>query len=216
MYTVAARFIEFEARCNYASYELPDGALPRVNTQNVTQGFFASEQKDTRLTAAQMDMLLYHARLATERLEGAIAEVGSYRGVTTRALAEHTKATVYAIDPFAQYGGTDRDFALFRANTVSCNNIVHIKKTSGEAHREFKPGSLCFVFIDATPGFVNVKHDAMNWGGLLGDGGLIAVNNVDNAQFPGSRKAVWELAAGTYDLIMHAHDIAVLARRRGA
>jgi predicted O-methyltransferase YrrM len=215
-YTLAARFIELEAGRNYASYALPDVALPRTNTQSVAPEFFASEQKNTRLTPAQMDLLLYHARLACGRMAGAIVEVGSYRGVTTRALAECTKAPVYAVDPFALYGGTNEDFALFRANSGPYANIVHIKKTSGQAVKEFKPESVCFVFIDATPGYVNVKHDATRYGSLLMDGGFIAINNVDNASFPGSRRAAWKLAAEGYDLVTHAHDIAVLARRPGA
>jgi predicted O-methyltransferase YrrM len=213
LYTVAARFIELEAGRNYASYALPEIVLPRADTESVTPEFFAAERKNTRLTPAQMDLLLYHARLACGRMAGAIVEVGSYRGVTTRAFAESTKAVVYAVDPFALYGGTDEDFALFRANTGAYANIVHIKKTSGEAVKEFKPASVCFVFIDATPGYVNVKHEAIRYGSLLMDGGFVAINNVDNESFPGSRKAAWELTAEGYDLVTHAHDMVVLAKR---
>lgn len=216
LYTCAARCIEFEAKINYGSYALPVTAAPPEDAKRIAPSFLALQWQNTRLTPAQMRLLLCYSQLAAGRLGGAIVEVGCYRGVTTRAMAEETKATVYAVDPFAQYGGTDEDLALFRANTAPCKNIVHIKKTSGQACRDFKAASLCFVFIDATPGFVNVKYDATSWGGLLMDGGLIAINNVDNAQFPGSRKAAWQLCADGYDVVSHAHDICVFAKRRSA
>lgn len=215
-YTAAARFIELEAARNYALYALPDVTLPRATTQGVTSELFASEQKNTKLTPTQLDLLVYHARLACSRMEGVIVEVGSYRGVTTRVLAECTRAVVYAVDPFALYGGTDEDFALFRASTGCYANIVHIKKTSGEAVKMFKPASVCFIFIDATPGYVNVRHDSTLYGNLLVHGGFIAINNVDNINFPGSRKAAWELATENYALVTHEHDIAVFARRPSA
>lgn len=213
---MVARLIELEARRNYTSYALPDVVLRRKNASPILPSFFANERANTRLTPAQLDLLLYHAELACRRLAGAIVEVGSFRGVTTRALAACTTGTVYAVDPFALYGGTEEDFALFRANTAACANVIHIKKTSGEAVRELASGSVSFVFIDATPGYVNVKHDATRYGGLLADGGLIAINNVDNENFPGSRKAAWQLATAGYDVITHAHDIAVLAKRASA
>jgi predicted O-methyltransferase YrrM len=213
VYTVAARLIEREAKCNYTSYALPDVALPSSNASSNFPSFIASERENTRLTPAQMELLLYHARLASNRQVGAIVEVGSYRGVTTRALAEFTKARVYAVDPFALYGGTKEDFLWFRVNTSAYTNIFHIKKTSGEAVKELASVSVSFVFIDATPGYVNVKHDASRYGDLLVNGGLLAINNVDNENFPGSRKAAWELTTESYDVITHAHDIVVLARR---
>lgn len=217
LYTCAARYIEFEAKFNYSSYAITSRSRSESASLSIEPpAFLASQWANTRLTPEQMHHLLHHARLAFERLGGALVEVGSYRGVTTRALAEQTKATVYAVDPFALYGGDAKDFALFAANTSGCPHIVHVKKTSGDACNDFKPGAFCFVFIDATPGFVNVKYDATRWGTLLMDGGFVAINNVDNALFPGSRKAAWQMIAEGYDVFSCAHDICVLAKRSSA
>jgi predicted O-methyltransferase YrrM len=215
LYTVLARFIELEARINFDCYGLPTIAPP-ANAEGDIPENPKSELRNTKLTSVQMHMILFHSCRTSAQLQGSIVEVGSYRGVTTRALAKSTNGVVYAIDPFNQYGGNDKDFALFRANTASCKNVVHIKKTSGEAYTEFAPSSVCFVFLDAVPDFVNRRHDIMRWGDRLADGGIIAINGVDQKIFAGSRRAAWELASAGYNLVSHAHDICVFAKRRDA
>ena len=72
-------------------------------------------------------------------------------------------------------------------------NVIHLRRTSGEAARELVNDSVSFVFIDAVHDYVNTRFDAIAWHSLLGPGGLIAFHDTDNLQFAGTRRAVFEL-----------------------
>jgi len=87
---------------------------------------------------------------ATEFLENTVVvEIGCYRGVTTRVLAQHTSRRVIAIDPYIGYGGSEQDYAKFKMNTEDVSNLAHQRMTSGEAFRNWKSHQASLVFIDA-------------------------------------------------------------------
>ena len=213
LYTAGARIIESEARANFGAYELPHlDPAPGV-TQVVVPPSAVDQRVNTRLTLIRLQMVLYYASVKFRQLGGAVGEVGCYRGVTTRALAEHTRALIYAIDPFAEYGGNSDDFATFCQNISGHPNIVHIKKTSGQARKDFASPCFSFIFLDAVNDYVNVKHDAQSWGELLIGRGGIAINGADDIVYPGCHKAVYDFAMGPYDLIAHSHGMCVFERR---
>jgi predicted O-methyltransferase YrrM len=134
---------------------------------------------DTAVTAGQMCVLL-KALNESNRVEGSVAEIGSYRGVTTCALARATEKRVYAIDPFIGYGGSADDLKQFLAASGAASNISHVRKTSGAASNEFKANSLALVFIDGVHDFSNSWFDYCAWSKRIARGGYIAFHDVDD------------------------------------
>jgi predicted O-methyltransferase YrrM len=132
---------------------------------------------DTAVTSTQLDLLL-RAVQATDSLAGAIAEIGSYRGVTTASLARATTKQVYAIDPFIGYGGSSEDAAKFHEN-VRGHKVIHIREPSGTAARRLNV-TLSLVFVDAVHDFSNAWHDFNVWSSKLCKGGLLAMHDVDD------------------------------------
>ena len=96
---------------------------------------------DTAVTSGQLALLVAAVR-ETEGVSGNIAEIGSYRGVSTLRMAQATAKRIFAIDPFIGYGGADEDHAIFAQRISEVGNITHLRVTSGEALRQFAPGSL--------------------------------------------------------------------------
>jgi len=165
---------------------------------------------DTAVTPDQMAALLHFAKKA-EALPGSIVEIGSYRGVTTSLLAAQTERTVHAVDPFRNYGGAEGDFAIFRENTQDHGNVVHLRDTSGAAAEHWSNGAICFVFVDAVHDYVNTRFDAAVWGERLSPGGYLAMHDVDNADFPGTRRASLEMSK-RMRLVCHVNDLVVLQK----
>jgi predicted O-methyltransferase YrrM len=133
----------------------------------------------TAVTTFQRDLLL-QALAACEPIEGRVAEIGSYRGVTTGALARATRKEVCAIDPFIGYGGAKGDFEAFLQASSGLANIRHIRKTSGDASGDFSPGSIALIFIDGVHDFSNSWFDYSAWSGKIARGGLMAFHDVDD------------------------------------
>lgn len=151
--------------------------------------------EDTDVDQRQMDVLTRHFLALQADLPGDSVEIGAYRGVTTCRLAGLAPTqTVYAVDPFMGYDGSDEDFAIFRKRTANVPNIVHIRKPSGESTRDLATKSVSFVFIDAVHDYVNVLFDGTSWFNILRPGGLIAFHDVDEMAFAGTRRAVSKIA----------------------
>jgi predicted O-methyltransferase YrrM len=166
---------------------------------------------NTAVTSQQMTLL----KLAVENilhLNKSLAEIGSYRGITTKYLASLTPETVYAIDPYAGYGGWENDLAIFLKNTSDIDNIKFLRMTSGSACKELKAQSLGFVFIDAVHDFANTWFDFFSWSSLVVPGGLIAMHDVDD--FPGTHLAFRRIAARTeeYRVWSYCPNLAIVQK----
>lgn len=199
-FTLKARLIEQEARKNYKKYALPEKILPNLPAAHNL------DYLNTAVTLSQMQYLL-HALSATEHLTNSvIVEVGCYRGVTTRCLASATSRQVIAVDPYIGYGGSEEDYHYFKSNVSGLPNVIHEKVTSGEAARNWKYGSVSFVFIDALHDYVNTAFDIKSWSSLLVKGGILAMHNTERYSFAGKRKAVFD-AIHQAELFAHVDNL---------
>jgi predicted O-methyltransferase YrrM len=187
-FTIQARLIEREAKLNFDKYILPELIISDLPP------FPNLDYFNTAVTPIQMQHLLA-ALAATEHLKDTvIVELGAYRGITTQALASATSRQVVAIDPYIGYGGSEEDYQLFLKNTANNQNIVHERKSSGDAAKNWNHGPISFVFIDALHDYVNTAFDIQTWSPLIAKGGILACHDTDEESFPGTRKAVFEFA----------------------
>jgi predicted O-methyltransferase YrrM len=188
IFTLQARLIEREAQSNFEKYALPELIIPDLPTSPNL------DYANTAVTPIQMQHLLC-ALAATEHLKDTvIVELGAYRGITTQSLASATSRQVVAIDPYIGYGGSEEDYQIFKSNTENTQNIIHERKSSGEAARDWNYGPISFVFIDALHDYVNTAFDIQTWSPRIVKGGILACHDTDEESFPGTRKAVFEFA----------------------
>jgi len=112
-----------------------------------------------------------------------IAEIGSWRGRSTAALADNTPGTVFAIDtwegsketdfdPGFQAGGAEWLWQEFLRNRA--DNVRWARMASVEAARWFAGQGETFdmIFIDGAHDYESVKEDIAAWRPLLAPGGL--------------------------------------------
>jgi len=136
-----------------------------------------------------------------------IVEVGSYLGRSTRALADNTSGTVYAIDDWQG----PRDFIVPVAPDLK--PIIHdwflanMRATKGKVvdinldHQHFGNGYRWpyekpdMVFIDGDHEYIAVKRDIDFWWNLLDEGGLICGHD---ASWEGPATAVIEKFGDKY------------------
>ncbi len=199
---------EWEARRRFGHYALPEKdlddlpALPEVEWSN------------TSVTPIQMRHLL-GALAMTEHLAGTVAvEVGAYRGETTRCLSRATSRRLVAVDPFTGYGGAEQEYRHFRGRVAGLGNVVHERKTSGEAARGWAHGPASLAFIDAVHDYVNTAFDIETWSRMLVPGGVLALHDTDHEWFAGTRRAAFE-ALESFDLLAHPDNLTLLVARRG-
>lgn len=136
----------------------------------------------TAVTTGQLDLLLRGAA-ATEQVPGAVVEIGSYRGITTRALARATAREVVAIDPYVGDGGHLWDLEMFREHTAGAPNVKHLRMSSDEAFAQWDGAGVSLVFVDAIHEYVHAWYDFAAWSTLVPVGGIVAFHDVD--LFPG-------------------------------
>jgi predicted O-methyltransferase YrrM len=170
-----------------------------------------AELTDTAVTAGQMT-LLKRALAAANDVAGDVVEVGCYRGVTTAELAAATSKMVFAVDPFIGYGGSERDFTLFKRRVSSLTNIKHIRATSGEAAKTFNAGALSFAFIDAVHDVSNSWFDFAAWSPKIVQNGLVAMHDVDD--HPGVGYTLKRILRGDlpYQLWGYCPNLAILRK----
>ena len=164
--------------------------------------------KETAVTPSQMEHLL-RAVSMTESMAGTVVvEVGCYRGETTRCLAKATARPYIAVDPYKGYGGAEEDFARFREKVQGLGNVIHEQTTSGDAARNWWHGPASLVFIDAVHDYDNTSFDIESWLPKIVPGGILALHDVDQAIFPGTRRAAFELL-GRLELVAHPENLAL-------
>ncbi len=145
--------------------------------------------------------LTYLAHAASKSV--VIAEIGSYSGRSTLALAVNAPpgAIVYACDHWQ--GSVDQQEALkmmpsgwlfddFTYNLRGITNVWPLAVNSLQAARWMATQGKTFdlIFIDASHDFESVKADIMAWKPLLKDGGILAGHNYGDPPNPGVKQAV--------------------------
>jgi Methyltransferase domain len=144
----------------------------------LTEGWLTEPQAQ-RLSAAG----------ARPRPEGAVVEIGSFRGRSTVVLAR-AAGEVVAIDPHA--GGDrgpqeiapdaargDADFEAFTASLAAAGvaeRVRHVRKPSVEAHGDVD-GAVSLLFVDGAHRFRPARADLVGWGGRVAPGGTMLVHD---------------------------------------
>jgi hypothetical protein len=122
------------------------------------------------------------------------AEIGVEMGRYTKYLCVKP-LQIYAIDPWLEYEDfssphmlkqkrINKTYEYAKQNLSRFPNCTIIRKTSMEAAKDFKDGSLDFVFIDGHHGFKYVAEDLWEWSKKVRSGGTIAGHDyvfLDNA-----------------------------------
>ena len=122
-----------------------------------------------------------------------IVEVGSWKGKSTRAMAENTQGIVYAVDTWkgsAEHLDLLKDNPEgwlkeeFLRNMEGLDNVRPVQMTSLEAAESFQGQRFDMIFIDAEHHYEAVKADILAWRSLLSPGGLLCghdyATNTDN------------------------------------
>jgi hypothetical protein len=139
------------------------------------------------LTEAQAARLA--AAAERPRPDGAVVEIGSFRGRSTIVLARAAGAIV-AIDPHA--GGDrgpqeilpeaergDADYAAFHANLAAAgvtDRVRHVRLPSAEAHAAVD-GPLSLLYVDGAHRFGPARADLVDWGARVAPGGTMLVHD---------------------------------------
>jgi hypothetical protein len=137
------------------------------------------------LTDAQARRLFARASEA----DGAVVEIGSFRGRSTIVLAS-AAAAVVAIDPHA---GSDRgpqeiaadaergaeDHEAFRANLARAGveaRVRHVRRPSAAAHADVD-GPVALLYVDGAHRYGPARADLANWGRRVAPGGAMLVHD---------------------------------------
>lgn len=173
-----------------------------------------TSRSELSVTDEQMKYLLY-ALSETECLtDTVVVEVGAFEGETTSILAKYTERNIVAVDKY--FSGWDMAASAlnsFKENTKDCKNVILEKKTSGEAISSWSHPMAGLIFIDAQHNFVNTHFDVETWLPKLVNGGLIALHDVDELAFAGTRLAAW-LAVRKLTLWAHVDGLVICKKQQ--
>lgn len=140
-----------------------------------------------------------------------IIEVGVWKGLTTRILAENTRGTVWAVDTWKgtphdpeqhhlyQEADTTDVYAEFLANMgnyVTLGKVIPVHSDSVSAAEMLfnEYGRIFdFVFIDADHSYDGCLCDIRSYLRLVRRGGMIAGHDYNKPAFPGVKQAVDEI-----------------------
>ncbi len=150
------------------------------------------------MTQDELEWLAEQARRCS-----CIAEIGSYQGRSTRALADNTSGVLYAIDTWKgssdftpeQKGQNGWLFEQFTKNMAGLENVRPVQMSSLEAAAAFSDRQFDLIFIDAEHDYDNVKADIEAWLPRLKPGGILAGHDYIDC-YPGVLKAVADLVPG--------------------
>ena len=121
-----------------------------------------------------------------------VAEVGVYKGVSTRQILGSCSDILdeyWAIDPFMKYEQMNADWdALYRrvcAYMIEYPKLRALRLTSEESVKLFPKGYFDLVFIDANHHYDFIKQDLNLWKPLVRKGGILSGHDYkQGGQFP--------------------------------
>ena len=123
--------------------------------------------------------------------QGAIVEIGAYKGKSTVVLALGSKAKarekIVSIDPHEE--GV-KEIYLRNLDLLGVADRVVPVSTTSEGARKKIQGPIRLLFIDGLHEYPNVAQDIALWKDLVTDGGILAFHDYN---WPGVAKAVGEL-----------------------
>ncbi len=114
------------------------------------------------------------------------AEIGVYKGEYSEILCrENPGLKLYCVDPWKVYEGGEHEpfsqdqkaldgFYGEAVKRLAPYNCKIVRKTSMEAAKDFEPGSLDFVYIDANHTFDSVVEDLDVWAKIVREGGIVS------------------------------------------
>lgn len=146
-----------------------------------------------------------------------IIEIGSWRGRSTRAMADNTQGIVFAIDTWddAAVGipgwwttqPTERHetgwlWREFCKNMSSCFNVTTFRMKSSVAAGLMRHSGRIFdmIFIDASHDMDSVREDIYSWRPLLAPGGVFCGHDYGHKNCP-DVKSVVDALIGKINLI---------------
>ena len=142
--------------------------------------------------------------LATKALQcKTIVEFGSFKGRSTRALADNTDGTVYAVDPWngdypSRVGAPVIDINTYVLPEFKQNLRDHIDSGRVIPVRAFSRGfkldfPVDMVFIDGDHNYDAVKDDIIHAFSMVRPGGIISGHDYNNEGWPDVNIAVHEI-----------------------
>jgi predicted O-methyltransferase YrrM len=156
-------------------------------------------------------------RLASDVDEGCIVEIGSYRGMSTIALARGARVPVYAIEPHEHFVGVlgatfgPEDRRAFFENLLAAGVVeqVRLVNLSSEIVAPGWKLPVGLLWIDGDHRYDAVRRDFECWEPHLG--GLVAFHDTIQPTL-GSAQFVDELLADGFELVEHIQGTKVLRR----
>lgn len=159
-------------------------------------------------------------RLASEVDEGCIVEIGSWRGMSTIALAKGARVPVYAIEPHEHFvgvlGGTfgPDDRRAFFENLLQAGVVeqVRLVNLSSEVVTPGWQLPVGLLWIDGDHRYEAVRRDFECWAPHLR--GKVALHDAIQPTL-GPTQLIEELLAGGFELIEFVQGTKVLRRNGG-
>ncbi len=180
------RLVQWTARRRYHEWLARRTQAPLADffrrASAIVETSMGEPMNHTAVTSTQLAQLL----LAIDRsndLQQPVIEIGSFRGITTRAMASRTDRQVVAVDPYVGDGGHPKDLRFFEEHTDGLSNVQLLREPSDIGFSKWGSKPISLVFIDAIHEYVHAWYDFAAWGSLVVPGGFVAFHDVD--QFPG-------------------------------
>ena len=120
------------------------------------------------------------ARLINKNNLTSYAEIGVWKGETTKYILEHCKGLekVYCVDSYTNNNDLFDEDKIAEARTsvyplFKHPKVTFIEEPSAEASKEIKDKSLDLIFIDADHSYKDCKQDILCWYPKLKEGGIL-------------------------------------------
>lgn len=203
--------LEAIARVPVTPLEVP-GAKTRL-TSRIPDWFQRIQGMEGWLSPMEQVGLL-HLPAMVNHVEGALVEIGSFKGKSTACLAvgsqlfTQRKPHVHAIDPLVSTCFTDFHHNM---QTLGLEHAVQsIRKWSTEAYDDC-PDVIAALFIDGDHSYLGVKHDIDHYTTRVVPGGVVAFH--DYTHSPEVKRAVDELCLSEHFEYMCDYDSLRIVRR---
>jgi hypothetical protein len=156
-------------------------------------------------------------RLAGEVEEGCIVEIGSYRGMSTIALAKGARVPVYAIEPHEEFTGVlggrfgPADRRAFFKNLLQAGVVeqVRLVNLSSEVVAPGWRTPIGLLWIDGDHRYEAVRRDFYSWEPHL-QGNVAFHDSIQPTLGP--MRLIDELLAGGFELVEQVQGTKVLRR----